>query len=83
MSAQVQCTRKHSLPVWMGFVAFGAIAGFLLWEEHRAHFLGAAPYLLLLVCPIIHLFMHRSGHGGHDGVGASLKGEPAKKEHLQ
>jgi hypothetical protein len=28
--------------------------------------LGALPYVLLLLCPIVHLFMHR-GHGGHDG----------------
>ena len=41
-----------------------AIAAFFLWEEHRAHLLGVLPYALLLLCPIIHLFMHR-GHGGH------------------
>ncbi|HKP64206.1 MAG TPA: DUF2933 domain-containing protein [Polyangiales bacterium] len=41
-----------------------AIAGFYLWTEHQAHVLGALPYLLLLACPIIHLFMHR-GHGKH------------------
>lgn len=40
------------------------IAGFYLWTEHRAHVLGALPYLLLLACPIIHLFAHR-GHGKH------------------
>ena len=39
--------------------------GFFLWTEHRAHLLGALPYVLLL-CPAMHLFMHRGhGHGGH------------------
>ncbi len=51
-------------PVWLGVCLFLAIAVFFLWEEHKAHILGAVPYLLLLLCPLIHLFMHR-GHGGH------------------
>lgn len=58
------------LPAWLGLCLFLTIAAFFLWEEHRAHVLGAAPYALLLLCPIIHLFMHR-GHGGH---GASASG---------
>ena len=43
---------------------FAAIAFFYLWTAHQAHFLGALPYLLLLACPIMHLFMHH-GHGSH------------------
>ena len=46
--------------VFIGFLAVGA---FLLLSEHRAHLLGALPFLLLLACPIMHLFHHR-GHGG-------------------
>lgn len=42
--------------------AFLGIAAFFLWTEHRAHLLGALPYLLLLACPLLHVFMHR-GHG--------------------
>lgn len=45
------------------FIAFLAIAAFFLLTEHRAHLLGALPYLLLLACPLMHLFHH--GHGGH------------------
>jgi hypothetical protein len=52
------------LPLWLGFCAFAAIAVFFLWQEHRAHLLGALPWLLLLLCPVVHLFMHRGeGHG--------------------
>lgn len=36
----------------------------LLWGEHKGHFLGALPWLILLACPLIHIFMH-GGHGGH------------------
>jgi hypothetical protein len=43
-----------------------AIAGFLLFTEHRAHVLGAGLFLLLLACPLMHVFMH-GGHGGHQG----------------
>ena len=54
-------------PFWksrsaIGLLVFGAIALFLLFSEHRAHFLGVLPYLLLLSCPLMHLFMHH-GHG--------------------
>lgn len=48
--------------VFYGFVAF---AGLLLFTEHRAHVLGILPYLILLACPLMHIFMHH-GHGGHD-----------------
>jgi hypothetical protein len=45
-------------------IGFLAIGGFFLVTEHSAHVLGALPWLLLLACPLMHLFMHR-GHGGH------------------
>ena len=48
------------------FLVFAAMAVVLLWEEHRAHFLGALPYLFILACPLMHIFMHR-GHGGRHG----------------
>lgn len=54
---------SFGIPVWLGLCVFIAIAAFFLVTEHRAHVLGALPYALLLLCPIIHLFMHR-GHGG-------------------
>lgn len=49
----------------LGFLAFLAIAAFFLFTEHQAHLFGFLPYLLLLACPLLHLFMHRK-HGGHD-----------------
>lgn len=55
-------------------VAFLAIAGFFLLTEHRAHLLGALPFLLLLACPLMHLFMHH-GHGDHSSDKNSEVGE--------
>lgn len=41
-----------------------AIIGYFLLTEHRAHVISFLPYLLLLACPLMHMFMH-GGHGGH------------------
>jgi|GEM_PF-532989 hypothetical protein len=46
------------------FFVFLGIAGFFLITEHRAHLFGIFPYLLLLACPLMHLF-HGRHHGGH------------------
>ena len=50
----------------VGLLFFGAVSAYFLLSEHRAHFLGALPFLLLLSCPLMHVFMHH-GHGGHAG----------------
>ena len=62
--------QKFSFSQWLwsraGFtlIAFLAIAAFFLITEHTAHFFGFLPYALLLLCPLLHLFMHH-GHGDH------------------
>ena len=58
----------------IGLLVMGAIATYFLLSEHRAHFLGALPLLLLLSCPLMHVFMHH-GHGGHDGHAHHHAGE--------
>ena len=47
----------------------GAALYFLL-TEHRAHFIYGLPFLILLLCPVMHIFMHR-GHGGHTEHGSA------------
>jgi hypothetical protein len=42
------------------------ISAVYLITEHTAHVLNALPYVLLLACPLLHLFMH-GGHGDHTG----------------
>ena len=44
---------------------FLAIAAFYFITEHTLHVYGVLPYLLILLCPLMHLFMH-GRHGGHD-----------------
>ncbi|OHC60728.1 MAG: hypothetical protein A3H93_11615 [Rhodocyclales bacterium RIFCSPLOWO2_02_FULL_63_24] len=65
---------RHEHPPLAGrakiaWIVFAVIAAFYLWTGHRAHLLGVLPFLLLLACPLMHLFMHGGhGHGhGHDG----------------
>ena len=60
---------SETRPFWatryaFGLLVLGAIAAYFLLREHRAHFFGALPFLLLLACPVMHVFMHH-GHGGH------------------
>lgn len=55
------------------FLAFAAMAVTLLWSEHRAHFLGALPYLFLVACPLLHMFGGHGSHGGH-GTGSDKDG---------
>jgi hypothetical protein len=40
---------------------------------------GALPYLLLLACPLMHVFMHR-GHGGHHHPGQNNSGPSGKTD---
>ena len=55
----------RSKTFWV-LIAFLAIAAFFLVTEHTAHFFGVLPFALLLLCPLLHLFMH-GGHGDHGG----------------
>lgn len=55
------CSPKSKL-VLVGFLI---VAGYFLFTEHRAHLGGVLyylPFLFLLACPLMHIFMH----GGHD-----------------
>jgi hypothetical protein len=62
-----EAPHKPFLTTLAGLVLIGflAIAAFFLITEHAAHLFGILPWLLLLSCPLMHLFMHH-GHGGHD-----------------
>ena len=60
-------------------LAFILIAGYFFVAEHRAHLAGYLQYLpilLLLACPLLHLFMH----GGHDHGAGHDHGRPADRE---
>ena len=56
-------------------LSLAIVGGFFVLREHWAHVLGFAPYLLLLACPLLHLF-HGHGHGQH----GQHHGSGAKKD---
>ena len=65
-------------PFWrsryaIGLLVMGAVAAYFLLSEHRAHFIYWLPFLLLLACPLMHVFMHH-GHEGHGGGHAGHSG---------
>ena len=74
--------RRQRRGRWV-FGAFLAIAGVYLVAEHRAHLGQALPLLILLACPLLHMFMH-GGHGGHGGRGGhgehGKDGDQARRE---
>ena len=41
--------------------------GYFLWDRYQAQLISFLPYLILLLCPLMHIFMHRGhkGHGNH------------------
>ncbi|MEQ8504385.1 MAG: DUF2933 domain-containing protein [Rhodospirillales bacterium] len=74
-------------------IGFLGVAGYFLWTEHQAHLTSALsylPWLLFLLCPLMHLFMHHGhgsdgGHGSHEGhsdlqPGGAGETKPAKIE---
>ena len=68
-------TTPHEPPAFLGsrggvaMLVVAAVGGYLLFTEHRAHVLGFLPYVLLLACPLMHVFMHRGHHhGGHSSA---------------
>ena len=52
-------------PVAIALASLAVIAAFYLLREHWGHALGLIPYLLLLACPLLHLFQGHGGHGRH------------------
>ena len=50
---------------WAITLALAALGAYL-FTTHAGHILSALPYLLLLLCPLMHLFGHGHGHREHD-----------------
>jgi len=66
---------RMGLPQNLLLWGFLAILLFFLLTEHRAHLFGVLPYLLVLACPLMHVFMHRN-HGSHKHGHGRKEDEP-------
>ena len=75
----------HSCPWWKSpkgiaiLIALAALGVYLIvW--HQQHVLGALPFLFILLCPLMHFFMH-GNHGKHNHSKADEQNKDDKKEH--
>jgi hypothetical protein len=52
---------------WVSILVIGTTltGGYFLWDTYQEQLFNYWPYLILLLCPVMHIFMHR-GQGGHE-----------------
>jgi hypothetical protein len=62
----------------MLMVAAGSALLFYLAHDHWGHLFGILPYGLFLLCPVMHLFMHRGHHHRNERDGAMIQHETSK-----
>lgn len=65
--------------LWVAAAMTALIAAFFLLREHWGHVAGFWPYLLLLACPLMHLFHGHGGHGQHRAHGAGAGRGPDRE----
>lgn len=66
-------------PLKTALLMVALVGSFYLLREHWAHVVGIWIYLLLLACPLMHLFHGHGGHGGH-GAHATPSTQPTDKD---
>lgn len=64
-------SRINQWVLWIGLAA--AVAW--MFFRHNAHLGQLLPFLILLACPLMHLFGH-GGHGDHGGHGGGSDTKP-------
>ena len=62
--------RKPFLKTPLGWtcVGFAMLAVIFLFTEHTAHVFRALLWLVVLACPLLHVFLHRGHRHGPDGA---------------
>lgn len=75
--------RNSSARLWIGAcVMLTLIVLFFMLREHWEHVAGKWPYLLLLACPLIHVFMHgKHKHAGHEHMPPTTSAEESHSRH--
>tara|TARA_R110000787_G_scaffold48040_1_gene115999 strand:+ start:494 stop:733 length:240 start_codon:yes stop_codon:yes gene_type:complete len=64
----------------LALASFAAGLAYLLIGEHRIHLLGWAPFLLLLLCPLLHMGMHGSHSATHGADHPGTRAHPPAPE---
>jgi hypothetical protein len=85
MNEQTNFNLKQWLQSPVGLVSLTllSIAAFFLITEYTVHIFGALPYLFLMLCPLIHIFMHsrHESHGKEKRKNHSEQETNASEEH--
>jgi hypothetical protein len=61
-------------PSGLLLLAIVALAAVYAVAEHGDHLVALLPFAFILLCPLMHLFMH-GGHGGHDHANQHQRSE--------
>lgn len=78
MEDQSHARQARSFNVPLILIGLAAFAAFLILNGHGNHLLSIAPLLIFFACPLMHVFHHRHGHGGHKhDLAANLEGASA------
>lgn len=70
-------------PFGVAATVLAVMASIYLYLAHQAHVYALLPYLVLAVCPLMHMFMHRGhghGHGHHQGASHDQQSGSAHNE---
>ena len=67
-------SRINQWLLWIGLAA--AVAW--LFYGHGEHLLRLSPFLIMLACPLMHVFGH-GGHGGHGGHQSDEEAAPPSR----
>ena len=57
-----------SRKTWIVMAVVGVFGLIFLLRTHTSHVLSVIPYLILLLCPFMHIFMHKN-HGNKNDHG--------------
>ena len=68
-------------PGQLVLVALVLVSVYLI-AEHTAHVVGLLPFALILLCPLLHLFMH-TGHDDHGGHTSASQDGPSATHQQQ
>jgi len=63
---------------WVFLLGLAVLTAFYLLMKHQSHLLGALPLLILLACPLMHVFMHR-GRKSPSDQRLTITPEPSKE----
>jgi hypothetical protein len=68
-------------PAYIALFGFVLVISYILFTEHMAHVVWYLPWLLLIACPLMHIFHHHGHQHGGDGAEKNQKDQKDKETH--